>query len=203
MNFLAHFYLSQTDQAIIQGNFLGDFVKGTNLDEFPNSIQNGIRFHRFIDHTMDVFPHHEHMKQILRDQLGKYAPVGMDLVFDRVLAMNWRDYSQQRIEDFEMSIFNVLSRCQVAIPPDAEMVFQAMQKGKWMSRNANLDGFARSCYGLSKRVKYESGLEGLPDLFVRNSELFEDAFKRFFPHMVWTCFEKYASFVRVDPLGKT
>ncbi|MEO0404681.1 MAG: DUF479 domain-containing protein, partial [Bacteroidota bacterium] len=28
MNFLAHFYLSQSDEKILVGNFLGDFVKG-------------------------------------------------------------------------------------------------------------------------------------------------------------------------------
>ena len=177
-------------------------MKGSHFQDFPEDIQKGIRFHRFIDHTMDVFPHNEGVKQILRDQLGKYAPVGMDLVFDRVLAMHWDEYSPQGLEEFEAFIFGVLSRCELKMPDESEMVLHTMKRGKWMSRNATLEGFARTCNGLSKRVKYESGLEGLPELFVRHSELFVDTFRRFFPHMVWACFEKYASFVRTEPITK-
>ena len=49
MNFLFHMLLSGTDDQILVGNFMGDFVKGPLLERFPERIRRGITLHRRID----------------------------------------------------------------------------------------------------------------------------------------------------------
>ena len=53
MNFLAHSYLSGSDQKILVGNFIGDFVKGKQYENYDDSIQKGIILHREIDYYTD------------------------------------------------------------------------------------------------------------------------------------------------------
>ena len=39
MNFLAHTYLSGSDPEILVGNFIGDFVKGKQIEKFEENIK--------------------------------------------------------------------------------------------------------------------------------------------------------------------
>ena len=50
MNILAHLYLSGQNEDVIIGNFIGDFVKGKQIQKYPEEIVKGIRLHREIDH---------------------------------------------------------------------------------------------------------------------------------------------------------
>ncbi|TAG37301.1 MAG: DUF479 domain-containing protein, partial [Cytophagia bacterium] len=53
MNFLAHIFLSGSDELRVVGNFIGDFVKGQKWREYPEKVQEGILLHRFIDGYTD------------------------------------------------------------------------------------------------------------------------------------------------------
>ena len=53
---MAHLFLSGDDDDIKIGNYLGDFVKGNQLDKYPKGIRDGILLHRKIDHFTDNHP---------------------------------------------------------------------------------------------------------------------------------------------------
>ena len=53
MNFLAHTYLSFTDEQIV-GNLIGDFIKNKKRDHLSEGIQQGITLHRAIDAFTDI-----------------------------------------------------------------------------------------------------------------------------------------------------
>lgn len=55
MNYLAHTFLSYTDEQIV-GNIIGDFIKNKNKENLPEGIQQGITLHRAIDAFTDVHP---------------------------------------------------------------------------------------------------------------------------------------------------
>ncbi|MDP2058213.1 MAG: DUF479 domain-containing protein, partial [Flavobacteriaceae bacterium] len=46
MNFLAHIYLSEGNEAISIGNFIADSVKGKGYTKYSEGIQKGIVIHR-------------------------------------------------------------------------------------------------------------------------------------------------------------
>ena len=56
MNFLAHLYLSKSNENIIIGNFIADAVKGKKYNNYPKEIKAGILLHREIDNYTDNHP---------------------------------------------------------------------------------------------------------------------------------------------------
>ena len=48
MNYIAHIHIGSHTQTHLLGNFLGDFVKGSQLQYLPFEIEQGIRLHRSI-----------------------------------------------------------------------------------------------------------------------------------------------------------
>ena len=53
MNFLAHSYLSFSEEQLV-GNMIADFVKNRDVARLPESIQKGIKLHRAIDTFTDA-----------------------------------------------------------------------------------------------------------------------------------------------------
>lgn len=93
MNYLAHIYLSGNNRALQVGNFIGDFVKGRQHENFPKGIQNGILLHRAID---DFTDHHSVFKDtvdLLRPTFNRYSGIIADMYYDYLLASNFKDYS--------------------------------------------------------------------------------------------------------------
>jgi acyl carrier protein phosphodiesterase len=92
MNFLGHLYFSNNDKDLMLANLFGDFVKGTNFNQFTPKIREGIILHRQIDTYIDQHSHVMELKLMLYQDLPKVAGVAVDLFFDHLLAKNWRNY---------------------------------------------------------------------------------------------------------------
>lgn len=56
MNFLAHLHIAHHCQSSLLGNLLGDFVKGDPTEQYPQSLVQGIRLHRWVDAYTDSHP---------------------------------------------------------------------------------------------------------------------------------------------------
>ena len=82
MNFLAHFHLSGENELIAIGNFLGDFIRGSELNSLPLTVQKGVYLHRFIDQYTDNHPVVRDLNKMLVPHFAKYAPVVSDIYFD-------------------------------------------------------------------------------------------------------------------------
>ena len=100
MNFLAHIYLSQGHPKVTIGNFIGDFVKGTQIDRYDDEIRKGILLHRAIDHFTDTHEIVKKSKDRLRGNFRHYAPVIVDVFYDHILAREWKKYAQEDLNDF-------------------------------------------------------------------------------------------------------
>ena len=92
MNYLAHVYLSEADEALTICNFIADHVKGkANLD-YLETIQKGILLHRKIDHFTDQHPLFKKNVNLLFPQFGHYSRVIVDMFFDHFLASQLEFY---------------------------------------------------------------------------------------------------------------
>lgn len=96
MNYLAHIFLSGSDSQLQIGNFIGDFVKGNKLNEYPAGIRKGIALHRKIDSFTDSHPLVRETVAFLRPAFGRYSGIIADMYFDYFLAINFYSYASNK-----------------------------------------------------------------------------------------------------------
>ena len=117
MNFLAHLFLSRENESFLVGNFLADFVSNRDLFQFPEAVVEGVLLHRKIDTYTDNHPAVRRGVRRLYARHRKYAPVIIDVYYDYFLSKNWMIYSDQPLEVFAKSSYEILLR-HLSIMPD-------------------------------------------------------------------------------------
>ena len=68
---------------------MGDFVKGSDYENYPIEIKNGILLHRQIDSFTDAHPIVLKSKKRLHTHYGHYSGIVVDIFYDHFLAKNW------------------------------------------------------------------------------------------------------------------
>lgn len=92
MNYLAHLALSHDNSGVMLGNFIGDYVKGSNYSRYSPKVRTGILLHRKIDDFTDNHPIVKESSLLLKDAYGRYAGVIVDMFYDHFLASDWDKY---------------------------------------------------------------------------------------------------------------
>lgn len=96
MNYLAHIFLSNNIASVQVGNFIGDFVKGSQMNKYPDRIRQGIRLHREIDSFTDSHQIVRDTVAFLRPSFGRYSAIVADMYFDYFLAIDFHIYSPDK-----------------------------------------------------------------------------------------------------------
>ncbi|UBM59557.1 ACP phosphodiesterase [Marinilongibacter aquaticus] len=156
MNYLAHLFLSGTDEEIIFGNMLEDFIHGQvdhpRHDKFNERIKTGIRLHRQIDTLTDTHPIVKTAKQVFHAELGRYDSVVIDVVFDHYLIKHWAEYTQEAFEDFRKRIYAALGKFQDLMPERLLKTYQSMVRHDWLTAYEFDEGLERAFSGLNKKI---------------------------------------------------
>ena len=190
MNFLAHLYLSGNDPHVMVGNFIGDFVKGRQLQErFAPGVAQGIQLHRAIDAFTDSHPVVSQSKARLRPKYRHYAPVIVDVFYDYYLAKNWADYSPTPLPDFADHCYSTLEQHRAMLPPDVLQMLPYMIRGNWLVGYAHQEGIHRALTGMSRRTKFDSKMDEAIDDLRKGDDEFGEEFKTFFPTLQAHCRE--------------
>lgn len=181
MNFLAHLYLSGSNEKIMIGNFIGDFVKGKAFELYDKDIQRGILLHRHIDDFTDHHPIVTESKKRLREKYRHYAGVIVDMFYDHFLASNWADYHSITLDEYAKNIYGMLLSFQPQLPKGAKYMLPFMIEHNWLLNYANKTGIHNALAGMARRTKFVSHMEeAINDLSLHYSD-FEGEFKAFFP----------------------
>jgi acyl carrier protein phosphodiesterase len=89
VNYIAHMHIGAHTHLL--GNFLGDFIKGSQLQYLPFEIEQGVRLHR----SMDVFTSLVvKFKQCFPSDIRRMAELVIDIYFDYLLMQTWHRYSK-------------------------------------------------------------------------------------------------------------
>lgn len=181
MNFLSHLYLSGKSTEIIIGNFIGDFVKGAKMNDYPSEISKGIKLHREIDFFTDNHPVVLKSKDKLRAKHGHYAGVVVDMFYDHFLAVNWDLYHPQKLKIFADNIYALLQENIDYLPPGAQHMLPYMIKDNWLVSYADIKGIDKACKGIASRTKFASKMETATLLLEENYDEFKKEFESFLP----------------------
>lgn len=190
MNILAHFYLAGESIPLQIGNFIADFVKGKQIDQFDESIKEGIILHRAIDHFTDTHEIVKKSKQRLFPTYRHYSAVIMDIVYDHFLAKKFSQYHEIKLEIYTQKIYNNLVPHVSIFPEKAQMVFQNMSKYDWLSQYQYIDGLEQSLSSMARRTVFESKMEHAIKDIEKDYEKYEEEFTLFFDELIKFCEDK-------------
>ncbi|MCY7350798.1 MAG: ACP phosphodiesterase [Cytophagaceae bacterium] len=191
MNYLAHTYLSGSDDELKLGNFLGDFVKGrvgkyTGLG-VTERVRQGIRLHRAIDSFTDQHPIFRRSKSRLVPRYGLLSGVIVDLFYDHFLAVDWAGFSPQPLPEFSRQFYELLHKNILRLPPEMHRMVEAMSTYNWLAEYARIKGVEQSLKGLAQRVPAASGIGTAGEELSRNYAEFQEDFREFFPELRLFC----------------
>lgn len=184
MNFLAHFFLSEDDEALSVGNFLADFISKREADSLPESIQRGIRLHRLIDQYTDEHPLVRQGISRLHAHHRKYARVVLDVFYDFFLIHNWPQYSVESLDDFTARIYGMLLRQKGNMPNSVQDRLPAMVNANWLQGYGHEEGLAYTFFRMSRRVSQPAHLENVLETLRLYEAEMNAEFNAFFPDVV-------------------
>ena len=184
MNFLAHLHLSGNDPNILVGNFIGDFVKGKQVESYEPGIAKGIFLHRAIDYFTDKHQIVAKSKGRLRDKYRHYSGVIIDIFYDHFLASNWSQYHSDPLEKFAEEAYNLVLSYEEILPEKALYILPYMMKNNWLVNYAHIEGISTVLYGMSKRTKFHSRMEEATKELEEFYDLFQKEFEEFYPELV-------------------
>jgi acyl carrier protein phosphodiesterase len=181
MNFLAHIYLSGSREDLLIGNFMGDYVKGSDYRKYPKGIQEGILLHRKIDYYTDSHPVTRLSREHVSQHYHKYSGIVIDIFYDYFLASNWDQYSSIPLPDFVDSVFELLKKYHEILPQGIKNWFPNFIRNNWLIAYSTIEGIEMVLHRMSSRTSLPEKTEsGIHILRSKHKELL-DEFNLFFP----------------------
>lgn len=185
MNYLAHLYLSGTDEKIMVGNFIGDFVKGKQWEKYPAGIGNGILLHRQIDTFTDGHSKFADAKMLFKPEFGLYSGIIIDFIYDHYLAKNWNDYSDVTLRRFTQSAHRVLLKNFLKLPLQVQQFLPFLIKNKRLESYATVEGILEAIGIMSKYSSLPNKPAQLTKIWMNEYQFLEETFTAFMPDLIY------------------
>jgi acyl carrier protein phosphodiesterase len=165
------------------GNFIADFVRSSQITEFPEKIKQGIALHHSIDHFTDNHAVVKQSKDRLRTEFGKYAGVIVDVFYDHFLSVNWEKFSHQNRQQFCTEAYQNLQDNFDYLPTPLQEYLPELMQRNWLYFYGEFEGVRRALTNLSYRSKHRKDLPLALNTLKREYAGFEEDFLLFFPDL--------------------
>ncbi len=198
MNILAHLILSGDNEGVCFGNFIGDAVKGHDYLDWEHEIQAGLRLHRSIDSFTDTHEEALIVRRILAKELGLYAPIALDILFDFLLSELWDEFYEIDRVEFIRNTYLELEKRKNLMPDDISLMFEAMKNQDWLNAYSTESGIRRALRGLSLRIKGKPELEKAFGIFEANRNKVILHFRIFYSDLITHCEQKKIEFLSIE-----
>ncbi len=183
MNYLAHAYLSFDDPYLLVGNMIADFVKGKQIYDFREEIQEGIRLHRQIDEYTDHHPLTLEIKKVFDSSAGRYNASFLDVSFDHFLATDQLTEPSEGWKTFAKVCYRQINSQINDLPKDFRRLFAYMTREDWLYNYRYKWMIEKSFDRLTQRAKYlKNGTDVYSD-FENNYNLIQSGYDDFFPQL--------------------
>ena len=190
MNYLAHIYLSGTNDLLKIGNFMADSIKGHDYEKFDSEIKKGILLHRHIDSFTDMHPIYRQSKHRLHEKYGHYSGVIMDILYDHFLAKNWSKFSDEKLEDYANDFYQLLQDNYDILTERIKGMMPYMIARNWFVSYASIAGLEMILFQMDYKTKHRANMqEAIVELQDFYTE-FESEFFLFFEELIISCKQK-------------
>lgn len=193
MNFLAHSYLSFTDDQII-GNLIGDFIKNRDKKNLREGIQQGVMLHRAIDAFTDVHPKVSEAKTVFQPLVRLYSGAFVDVVFDYFLANDAEIKTSDEWMRHTEHVYEVLYRSENELPENFRLMLLKMKADNWLYNYRYDWGIDYSIRNVLHKAKFLTADTPVFELFLQNKPFLKTCFDDFFPDLHEFCIKMNETF---------
>lgn len=179
MNYLAHSYLSFTDEQIV-GQFLEDFIRNSERFSYPEKIQQGFTLHREIDTFTDSHPAIREAKKIFSPLVRLYSGAFIDVAFDYFLA---NSLPESVLFEHSQKVYAALRNHQELLPVNLILMLERMQKDNWLFNYKEDWGIKFSMQNVLNKAKYLDKKLAVFEVFLKNKPELQIYFNEFFPDL--------------------
>ena len=182
LNYIAHIHIGSHTKTNLLGNFLGDFVKGSQLQYLPFEIEQGIRLHRRIDVFTDSHPFIIELKKNFPRDIRRMAGVIIDIYFDYLLMRTWERYSNTHFDIIFSNFYQQLE--QFSLPNNTHFNQQAerLKIHQWLNQYMNIETCFQAFVSIENRLKNRVLFATEAQFFLlQHSNQLESSFQQFYP----------------------
>lgn len=180
MNYLAHSFLTFTDEQIV-GQFLEDFIPNRDRFSFSDKIQEGITLHREIDTFTDAHPELREAKKIFSPLVRLYAGAFVDVSMDYFLATSLPD---EVLKNHAEKVYQVLRKYEEFLPERLLRMVNGMEKDNWLYNYKEDWGIQYSMQNVLNKAKYLDKDLQVFEVFMNNKPKLQKHFDIFFPDLL-------------------
>ncbi len=191
MNYLAHIFLSGTEESVVIGNFIGDYVKGRDYLKYPPSIQKGLVLHRQIDSFTDSHKVVGQSKKYIAPQYGKWAGIIIDIFYDHFLIKNWDKFCPVSLEQYKEDIFDVLQKYYPVLPDRVKYFVPSFIQNDWINTYSTPEGIINVVYNMSLRTNLPDNSAFAAEVLRKYYVQFDSEFMTYFPELIKYVIENF------------
>ena len=184
MNFLAHIYLSGDNDDIRMGNFIGDYVKGRDHQNFSPMVQKGIILHRKIDFYTDSHPIVRNHKAFFHSKYHKYAGIVTDIMYDHFLSNEWHLFSDVDFDEYVDNVHEWLRNNLDTMPLEMKKFVPHFIRNNWFRSYRTVEGIESVLIGMSKGTSLPAEFEFAIFILRKHYYEFRHDFLKFFPQLI-------------------
>ncbi len=184
MNHVAHCLLSYPDEALLIGNFIGDYIKGSRWKHYPEPIQKGILLHRFIDACVEEHPALRRSVQRLRPYAGRFAAPVVDILYDYLLCKEWETAAVvPDFERFSSWAYVGLEAYRHFMPEALQERWPDMRSGRFLHLYTSREGVAWTLERFALRLSLSLDGRGLLSYWEKDEATFTADFQELLPDL--------------------
>ena len=184
MNYLAHSFLSFSNEPVLYGQFIADDIKGNKWQLLDKEVQTGILLHRFIDDYTDTHPLLLELKKKMHPTLGKFSGVVLDVLFDHVLSLRWQDYSDSPRETWIQSTYDQLQKRQQEMTDKRRFIIEKMIEHDWMNMYLTPEGTSQILNQMARRIPFANPMNDSFKVYFTYEKDIISTFDEFFPQIL-------------------
>ena len=169
---------------VIYGNYIGDFVKGKQVQNYPKKVQAGLYLHRWIDSTTDQKDTLPHCKAMIREKFGKFSSIILDMFIDHYLAKNWSLYSNESLQSFQDRNVKLLLMYKNEMHAHPSRFLDYIIEKNLFVNYANLNTINDVLNGIAHRLSVEVDFKGAVDLYSLYEKELNVALGDFYPEFM-------------------
>lgn len=167
------------------GAFLGDFVKGSHLNQFTDAERLGILLHRKIDSFTDQHSELSRIKELFSAGIRRYSGIALDIYFDHILISKWSQFSSRGADDLLSDFYQELAQTDYAKSARYTRVKSTLIQERWLSRYQDEQICLEAMRSIESRFRHSAVFaEEAFSVLKQNRRLLEHCFESFYPELM-------------------